>query len=250
MKQNLLKNEALLISNKILNSSLHRHPTKHIIIDNAFSQYFIDKAYKNFKENNINWEINNDENIEIKLRSKWNSEFDIPDGMVEIVRILNSSNFLHSVSAIFRINQIIPDPYFTGGGLNLIKRNGLLAVHVDGNYHKKMNLNRRLNAILFFNKNWKDMWNGDFCFYDRKGERLEKKISPIYNRLFIFETHDYSYHGHPTPLMCPNNKSRKSLILYYYTSKRTDSNNIDIKKPHRALWKNLNKKDKDGKQSL
>ena len=98
-----------------------------------------------YPKDNINWEINNDENIEIKLRSKWNSEFDIPDGMIEIVRILNSSNFLHSMSAIFRINQIIPDPYFTGGGLNLIRRNGLLAVHVDGNYHKKMKQDNLMN---------------------------------------------------------------------------------------------------------
>ena len=49
----------------------------------------------------------------------------------------------------------MPDPYFTGGGLNITERGGLLDVHVDGNYHDASGLNRRLNILIYFNPGWK-----------------------------------------------------------------------------------------------
>jgi hypothetical protein len=55
--------------------------------------------------------------------------------IVDAVRVLNSSLFLKSVSEIFDIPKLMPDPYFSGGGLNVTVSGGLLDVHVDGNYH-------------------------------------------------------------------------------------------------------------------
>jgi hypothetical protein len=36
----------------------------------------------------------------------------------------------------------------------------------------------------------------------------------------MFSTTDFSYHGHPDKLTCPEDRSRKSLALYYYTNGR------------------------------
>jgi hypothetical protein len=41
--------------------------------------------------------------------------------------------------------------------------------------------------------------------------------------MVIFSTTDFSYHGHPEPLNCPDNRSRRSLALYYYTNGRPAS---------------------------
>ena len=49
-----------------------------------------------------------------------------------------------------------------------------------------------------------------------------KKFKPIFNRIAIFSTTDFSYHGHPDPLNCPENKSRKSIALYYYSNGRPE----------------------------
>ena len=38
--------------------------------------------------------------------------------------------------------------------------------------------------------------------------------------MVIFSTTDNSNHGHPDPLNCPNNMSRKSIATYYYTKGR------------------------------
>jgi hypothetical protein len=36
----------------------------------------------------------------------------------------------------------------------------------------------------------------------------------------VFSTTSTSYHGHPEPLACPEDRTRKSLALYYYTKTR------------------------------
>jgi hypothetical protein len=47
-----------------------------------------------------------------------------------------------------------------------------------------------------------------------------KKITPEFNTMVIFTTTDYNYHGLPSPLQCPPDKSRKSISLYYYSNGR------------------------------
>jgi len=51
-------------------------------------------------------------NIEVKSRATWVSEFDIPDNIVDSVRIFNSFLVLNSFSEVFGIQRLIPDPYF------------------------------------------------------------------------------------------------------------------------------------------
>jgi hypothetical protein len=50
--------------------------------------------------------------------------------------------------------------------------------------------------------------------------RCEAKILPMFNRLMVFGTTDFTYHGHPDPLQCPEGVTRKSLALYYFTNGR------------------------------
>jgi hypothetical protein len=39
------------------------------------------------------------------------------------------------------------------------------------------------------------------------------KVSPNFNRDMNFGTTDFTYHGHPDPLACPEGVTRKSLAL-------------------------------------
>ena len=50
--------------------------------------------------------------------------------------------------------------------------------------------------------------------------KCEQKISPVFNSMVVFKTDDYSYHGHPDPIACPENVTRKSIALYYYSNGR------------------------------
>ena len=65
-------------------------------------------------------------------------------------------------------------------------------------------------------------------------EKCVTKVVPFNNRFIVFVTNDYTFHGHPQPLDCPEHEARKSLILYHYTSRTR--NEIARDDAHRALW--------------
>jgi Rps23 Pro-64 3,4-dihydroxylase Tpa1-like proline 4-hydroxylase len=251
-KQNILKKYANNIAKKIICSKINHQyfmkPFKHLIVNNILQKNFAKNCMNSFPDlKNKIWEKSNLEKIEIKFRSKWKSEFDIPPHLISLVRILNSSIILKALSIRFKIPKLIPDPYFSGGGLNITEKGGLLDVHVDGNYHDASGLNRRINILIYFNLGWKKNWGGEFGLYDKNGKKCLKKISPIFNKLIAFDTHDYSMHGLPNPINFPKNNPRKSLILYYYTKDPRPKHLIRTNKPHSALWLKKNLKDKRGK---
>jgi Rps23 Pro-64 3,4-dihydroxylase Tpa1-like proline 4-hydroxylase len=250
--QIILKKYAINVKKKIIQAKINRQyftkPFKHLIINNVLEYNFAKKCMNNFPNlKNKIWEKSNLDGIEIKFRSTWKSEFDIPPYLISLVRILNSSIILEALSIKFKIPKLISDSYFSGGGLNVTEKGGLLDVHVDGNYHDATGLNRRINVLIYFNQGWKKNWGGEFGLYSRNGKKCLKKISPIFNRLIAFDTHDYSMHGLPNPINFPKNKLRKSLILYYYTKERRPKNLTRTDKPHSALWLKKNLKDKKGK---
>lgn len=252
--QKQLKKFSKLASQKINDSKIFinyfKEPYKHLIIDNFFEKELADQCLKNFPDiKDSNWEFSNDADIEIKYRSRWKSEFDIPEGIVDAVRIMNGAEVLNAMSDLFEIKKLIPDSYFSGGGLNVTKTKGLLDVHVDGNYHDATGLNRRLNALIYLNPGWKKEWGGELGLYNEKGKKCLKKIEPFFNRLVIFDTHDKSWHGLPDPINSPEDELRKSIILYYYTKQARPKEQIKVNKPHSALWKKKGSKDKFGKKT-
>ena len=225
-------------------------PYKHLVIDNFFDQRLAEICLENFPALDASiWEHANDADIEIKYRTTWKSEFDIPEGIVDAVRVLNSSLFLKAMTARFGIEKIVSDPYFSGGGLNATKPGGLLDVHVDGNYHDATGLNRRLNALVYLNPNWQPGWGGEFGIYDENGDKCLKEIAPLFNRLVIFDSHDKSFHGLPTPLKFPDGEARRSIILYYYTKASRPDSQVVVQKPHSALWKKRGLLDKRGSKT-
>lgn len=253
LSQKYLKTSALKLSKKIINckinKSFFKKPFKHLVIDDFLDKEFANLCLKNFPniKNKDKWAKSNIKNIEVKYRSNWESEFDIPNGIVELVRVLNSALILKSVSAKFSVPKLMPDPYFTGGGLNVTEKGGLLDVHVDGNYHDASSLNRRINIIIYFNKKWKSNWGGELGLYSSNGKKCLKKVEPLFNRIIIFDTHDFSFHGLPNPLNFPKEQNRKSLILYYYTKHSRPKHQTKISKPHSALWVKKKLLDKNGK---
>jgi len=137
------------------------------------------------------------------------------------IHFLNSAPFLEFLQTLTSIEEtLLGDPYLIGGGLHEIKRGGLLKVHADFNKHTHTGLDRRLNVLVYLNKDWKEEYGGHFELWDRNMERSVQKVLPTFNTLALFSTTDYSYHGHPDPLNCPEDRSRKSIALYYYTNGR------------------------------
>jgi hypothetical protein len=193
-------------------------PFPHIIIDNFLPESVLESILTEFPTpEEIAWR-KFDAAAEKKLAST--SELQMGEATRLLLYQFNSSIFITFLEKLTRIEGIIPDPHFQGGGLHQIEPGGYLKIHVDFNRHKKMNLDRRLNLLIYLNKDWKEEYGGYFEMWDRDMTCCQKKILPIFNRCVIFSTTDFSYHGHPDPLTCPEDRTRKSLALYYYSNGR------------------------------
>lgn len=141
-----------------------------------------------------------------------------------LVHFLNSQVFLEFLQELTGIKEtLIPDPYFEGGGFHEIKPGGFLKIHVDFHKHRRMNLDRRLNVLIYLNEDWDESYGGHFELWEKDMSASVVKIAPLFNRMALFSTTGDSWHGHPDPLTCPPERSRRSLALYYYTNGRPES---------------------------
>jgi 2OG-Fe(II) oxygenase superfamily len=135
-----------------------------------------------------------------------------------LAQCLNSGPFLAYLEKLTGIPNLIADPSYFGGGVHWIDNGGYLEVHADFNHLKKYNLARRINLLLYLNKDWKDEYNGHLELWERSTMTKRKTIAPLFNRAVIFSTVKEALHGHPTPLSAPPGVARRSLALYYYTN--------------------------------
>lgn len=235
------------IFNAEANNSYFPDPFQHIILDDFLPQETARSLLNEFpKSDDCCWQRSNDIGVEIKARTDWKSEFDIPDGLSHVMRVFNSAPILRAMSAALNIPKLMSDPYYSGGGLNISERGGLLDVHVDGNYHDASGMHRRVNLLYYLNPNWQPSWGGEFGIYDSNGDVLVKAVPPLFNRCVIFDTHDKSYHGLPNPINFPPDDPRRSVLLYYYTVAPRPESQVIENQPHSALWKSKGFMDKRG----
>jgi Rps23 Pro-64 3,4-dihydroxylase Tpa1-like proline 4-hydroxylase len=213
---------------------LNAKPFPSIVIDDFFDEAILTKVLNDFpdlsKKNDI---INYDNHNEKKLAAKGERYFS--DTTKAFVHYLNSQPMLEFLQELTGIKEILmPDPYFDGGGYHEIKPGGLLKVHADFNKHQATMLDRRINLLVYLNKDWEESYGGHFELWDTDMKKAETKVLPVFNRIAVFSTTDFSYHGHPDPLTCPPDRSRKSIALYYYSNGRPKSEVSE--KPHATLF--------------
>ena len=210
--------------NQIKKTYINNKPFPHFVFDNFIESNIIEDILIEFPDlQNKNGHIKFENKKEIKLAS--NGSHHLSPNARSLVSYLNSDIFLKYIQSLTNIEEtLISDPYLEGGGYHEIKKDGLLEVHVDFNKHFFIDIDRRVNLLLYLNKDWNPQWGGLLEFYDKKNlEKPVKKIIPTFNRCVIFNTTSESYHGHPTPLKCPGGISRKSIALYYYSAGRPSS---------------------------
>ena len=199
-------------------SYLSAKPFPHIVFDDFLAPALLDDVLQEFpKPDQIRWQ-RFDNAREIKLASAAEAAF----GPVTRLLLyhLNSMTFLEFLSEVTGISNLIPDPSFDGGGLHQIVRGGKLGIHADFNKHGSYQLDRRLNLLVYLNKDWHDEYGGHLELWDRNMSHCARKVLPLFNRVMVFGTTDFTYHGHPDPLQCPEGMTRRSLALYYFTNGR------------------------------
>ena len=152
-----------------------------------------------------------------RLKTSYNPDR-LPPYTRAVFNALNSRAFIQFLEQMSGIPGLIPDPYFQGGGIHRTETTGFLSIHADFNHHKVMNLQRRLNVLIYLNPDWKEEYGGSFeVWADDMSEQIAK-FTPVMGRMCCFSTGDNTMHGNPEPVNHPENEPRLSIALYYYTA--------------------------------
>lgn len=193
-------------------------PYPHTVMDDFLPEEVLDAVLAEFPAPaEVDW-LAFDSPLERKLATKDDSA--MGPATRHLLAELNSSAFIDFLERLTGIEGLLPDPHLEGGGLHQIERGGHLKVHADFNRHPRHGLERRLNVLVYLNRDWKDEYGGAFELWNADMTACEAKVMPYFNRCVVFSTTSTSYHGHPEPLACPEGETRKSIALYYYSKDR------------------------------
>jgi hypothetical protein len=210
-------------------------PFPNIYFDEFFIPGKLREVLAEFPDLTQNADLKFNDANQIKLASK--GEYKFGPKTLNFMHFLNSQPFLEFLTELTGIENLIPDPFFDGGGCHQIQPGGMLKIHADFNKHPQTKLDRRLNVLVYMNEDWHEEYGGHFELWDTQMKGCRKKILPLFNRMALFSTTSDSYHGHPNLLTCPPDRTRKSLALYYYTNGRPDSQVIKGIEDHNTIFK-------------
>ena len=153
---------------------------------------------------------------------------------VQVKNALSSKKFLIWLGEVTGHHDLIPDPHMVGAGYMRCTRGDSLKLHSDFNFNNTLKLYRMLSINIYLNEDWQSKWNGDLQFWDFEREKCITKYYPKAGRAVIFRHHKLGFHGHPTPLECPEGEYRDGFRMFYYVSEL--SNYKLDKQPHRSLY--------------
>lgn len=195
-------------------------PYPHVVMDDFLPEEVLDEVLGEFPSAKGGDWFKFDSATERKLATK--DDAIMGPATRRLLAELNGSAFVEFLERLTGIDGLVPDPHYVGGGLHQIERGGHLKVHADFNRHPRTQLERRLNVLIYLNRDWKDEYGGAFELWDENMTAAEEKVMPYFNRCVVFSTTSTSYHGHPEPLNCPEDRTRKSIALYYYSKDRPE----------------------------
>mmetsp|Transcript_25250 Transcript_25250/g.42081 ORF Transcript_25250/g.42081 Transcript_25250/m.42081 type:complete len:298 (+) Transcript_25250:52-945(+) len=196
-------------------------PFAYVTVDNIFPGDLLLSIVEEFPVYNSssaeiaeNWGISK---INVQYNKVVSSPFSYGPATLFLMNHMKSKEFVHFLQMISGIPSLIPDPTDYGGGPHQILQGGHLGVHLDFNYHDQIHMWRRINVLLYLNQGWQEEWGGHLELWDADMHSVQKRLLPLFNRMVIFEATETSFHGHPDPLRCPHDVTRKSIAMYYYT---------------------------------
>ena len=195
-------------------SYLAAKPYPHLVIDDLFAPELLDRLVEEFpKPKNRDWIVWDTEH-ELKTTSRGIDDLSM---FTQIFCLwLNSRAVISTIESIVGINNLVGDPLFHGAGLHEMYSGGWLEMHADYTKHFTLPLMRRINILIYLNRDWDASWGGELALQEPKNPQTQVSYPPYFNRTIIFPTTAKTFHGVPTPLSCPLNCSRKLLSIYYW----------------------------------
>ncbi|NUW33797.1 2OG-Fe(II) oxygenase [Nonomuraea sp. SMC257] len=219
------RDELLPLADSHRESFLKATPFRHVVIDDFLPAEVLEPVLAEFPEpRDIEWQrFDNAREVKLALADTER----MGPATRHLLAEFNGQVFIDFLERLTGIEHLVSDPHYDGGGLHQIRPGGFLKVHVDFNRHRRLDLDRRLNGLLYLNKDWEESYGGHLQLWNKDMTTCEHRILPVFNRFVLFATTDDANHGHPEPLTCPDDRARRSMALYYYTNGRPEEEVLD-----------------------
>jgi len=199
-------------------------PFPHLVIDQFFTPIFCEQLIAEFppfeRGNNLNEDGLPGGKSTIEDIRSLGAGYTLADDLFQSVE------FSSLISDLTGIPDLLYDRMYVGGGTHENRPGQELDPHVDFNYHPHQGWHRRLNLIVYLNREWKEQWGGSIEFHEDPWRPPEqnrvRRVVPLANRAILFETSERSWHGFEAIRQPPDHESisRKSLAIYMYTRDR------------------------------
>lgn len=211
-------------------------PCKHVVLPDFLEEDFATSLYENFpkmdvlkvKRKSINENKNEDYHFE-----RFHPDFS------KIKAALAHPDFIKNVEYITGLENLVTTNDALGAGVHQGANGSYVDIHIDSNYNAKENLWRRLNLLVYLNKNWKPEYGGDLELWDQKMTKCEKTVPCDWNRAVIFLTDETTPHGY-SKITVPEGETRKSFYTYYSNTPDPDFKYVDshfIARPNDSFFK-------------
>ena len=211
-----------------------KEPFDYWVIDNFVSEDIARQLSKEFIDyDSPKWYCYNNP---LENKKSCNNWWEFPPKTYEFFMYLSSSDFVQQIKNLTGIQSLYPDIGLHGAGWHIHGTGGKLNVHLDYSIHPKLNLQRKLNLILYLTEDWNPEWGGALEFWTHNSETNKPQdkrvaIENVFNRAVLFDTTQNSWHGFPDPLTSPEGVYRKSIAFYYLTDSPPN-----VEKRKRALY--------------
>ncbi len=212
-------------------------PYKHVAIDGFFEPDFAEALLRDFPA--FNPALTKNEIYEGVWGKAVNTSIrEISPAYEELYAMIGSEEFLSVMTEMTGIPDLVLDPSLFGGGTHENLHGQSLDAHVDFNYDKTRKLHRRLNLIVYLNKDWWPEWGGSLEVHSNPRRPKENRIKSYpctFNRAIVFETNEHSWHGFPEVNLpeSERHRSRKSISIYLYTKDRPTH---EVAPPHGTFY--------------
>jgi hypothetical protein len=191
-------------------------PFPHVVLDGLFPDAELDEVADGFPPpGDAGW-LRHDDPRQRKLQ--WADPATAPPAPRRVITVLQSGPFLDFLERLTATTGLVGDPHCFQGGLHQIEPGGYLKVHADQDLQPRLGLRRRINLIVYLDRDWDEAWGGDLELWDAGMTACAARITPRFNRTVIFSTGPHANHGHPEPTASPPGVNRRSIALYYYSS--------------------------------
>jgi Rps23 Pro-64 3,4-dihydroxylase Tpa1-like proline 4-hydroxylase len=189
-------------------------PCKHVVMDNFLRPEVAEQLYQNFPKLdtlNVKRKSLNEKKSEDYHFERFHPIFQ------EVKDTIISDDFCHQIMGkIAGLEDLFVTTDNTGAGVHQGGDGSYVDIHIDFNMSTKFNAWRRLNLLVYLNKNWKDEYGGALELWDKDMKSCEKMVYPYFNRAVLFYTDENAPHGY-RKMSLPEGETRKSFYAYYYT---------------------------------